>query len=239
MTLCVCGLTALVFSDSIEDRTQGSNRVLGDMLCVIGSFFYAISNVGQEVVVKTFNRVEYLGMLGIFGTIFNTIQLAILESHELGAMKWTAPIVLYVIGFAVALFSMYTLTSHFLTKSDSALFNLSLLTSDLFAILVGLALFDTTLNYLYFIAFVSIVTGIFIYNQVPLEHVGTSTDLAEACKKTWGGLFCIREKSEKQSLISSRNQNGDDYLGVLEEEAYIVREGKEEVLDPGDNAPDT
>eukprot|EP01138_Halocafeteria_seosinensis_P014144 gb/GECG01014442.1/.p1 GENE.gb/GECG01014442.1/~~gb/GECG01014442.1/.p1 ORF type:complete len:393 (+),score=26.49 gb/GECG01014442.1/:1-1179(+) len=205
VALCVLGLTALVFSDSIEDEAQGSRRVLGDMLAVVGSMFYAISNVGQEAIVKTFKRAEYLGMLGAFGTIFNTIQLGILESHELGTMKWTVPIVLYAMGFALTLLSMYTLTSYFLGQSDSALFNLSLLTSDLYAVLVGLVLFEVKLNYLYFIAFVVIVAGIVLYNQAPLEDVEEHRDLAEACRKTWRTLFCLNDDAERKSLIDAES----------------------------------
>lgn len=54
---------------------EGSNRVLGDMLCLAGSLFYAIGNVGEEFFIKQTNRTEYLGMIGLFGSIISGIQL--------------------------------------------------------------------------------------------------------------------------------------------------------------------
>ena len=45
------------------------------MLCLGGATLYGISNVGQEFVVKNFNIVEFLGMMGLFGSIINGVQL--------------------------------------------------------------------------------------------------------------------------------------------------------------------
>ena len=45
------------------------------MLCLVGAMLYGISNVGQEYFVRSFNRVEFLAMIGLFGTVFNGIQL--------------------------------------------------------------------------------------------------------------------------------------------------------------------
>lgn len=53
----------------------GANRVLGDILCLAGSTLYAIGNVGEEYLVKQNSRVEYLGMIGLFGSIISGIQL--------------------------------------------------------------------------------------------------------------------------------------------------------------------
>ena len=43
------------------------------MIC--GAIMYGISNVAQEFVVKTYSRVEFLGMMGLFGTIVSVIQM--------------------------------------------------------------------------------------------------------------------------------------------------------------------
>lgn len=36
---------------------------------------YGISNVCEEFIVKNLSRVEFLGMLGLFGSFFSGIQL--------------------------------------------------------------------------------------------------------------------------------------------------------------------
>ena len=55
--------------------SEGSNKVLGDLLCLGGAALYGVSNVGQEFVVRNFNRVEFLGMIGLFGSVINGVQL--------------------------------------------------------------------------------------------------------------------------------------------------------------------
>ena len=45
------------------------------MLCLLGAALYAISNVSEEYAVKCYSIVEFLGMIGLFGTILNGIQL--------------------------------------------------------------------------------------------------------------------------------------------------------------------
>ncbi len=55
--------------------SEGSNKVLGDLLCLGGATLYGVSNVGQEFVVRNFNSVEFLGMIGLFGSVINGVQL--------------------------------------------------------------------------------------------------------------------------------------------------------------------
>ncbi len=52
----------------------GSNPLVGDALCLAGGFLYAVSNVGQEASVKQYDRVEYLAMIGLFGSVVNITQ---------------------------------------------------------------------------------------------------------------------------------------------------------------------
>lgn len=40
-----------------------------------GAVLYGASNVGQEYAIRSFDRVEFLGMLGMFGSVINGIQL--------------------------------------------------------------------------------------------------------------------------------------------------------------------
>lgn len=59
----------------LKTITLGSNRVLGDVLVLFGAAFYAVSNVCTEFFVKNFSTVEFLGMLGIFGSAVSGLQL--------------------------------------------------------------------------------------------------------------------------------------------------------------------
>lgn len=53
----------------------GSDILLGDGLVIVSATLYAISNLCQEYIVKNRSRVEFLGMVGLFGTLFSGIQL--------------------------------------------------------------------------------------------------------------------------------------------------------------------
>lgn len=173
---CILGLGILILSDALHigggigGGEAGPQRWKGDLLCLAGASLYAVSNVAQEASIKGGDRVEFLGMLGLWGTAINGAQLLILELGTLRSIQWTGSIVGLIIGFALCLFAMYVLTSHFLSSGDATLFNLSMLTSDLWAVLVGVLLFGQGLSWLYFVALIVIVGGIVLYNSAELKQ---------------------------------------------------------------------
>jgi solute carrier family 35 protein F1/2 len=81
VTVCLVGLAFLVFADLHE--VHGSSTLKGDLVAVLGTVFYSFSNIGQEVMVKGGNTLEYLGMIGIFGSIIGGIQLFCFQYEEL------------------------------------------------------------------------------------------------------------------------------------------------------------
>lgn len=195
--LAAAGLAALVASDALQadaDADAGSGgggqpgdlslSVRGDLLCLAGATLYAISNVAQEYLVKSHDRVEFLGMLGGWGTLINGAQLLLLERDELAAVTWTPAVIACWAGFTASLFAMYVMTSFFLQRADATLFNLSLLSSDLWAILAAVLLFSATLGPLYFIALALIAAGLLIYNSA--RDVGSGEQLPADSSATGG-----------------------------------------------------
>ena len=53
----------------------GKNQLVGDMLCLGGAVLFAIVSVLQELSVKNTDVVEFLGVLGLFGSIVSGIQM--------------------------------------------------------------------------------------------------------------------------------------------------------------------
>jgi solute carrier family 35, member F1/2 len=167
VVVCVIGLILLVTADyflSSRSEEKGSNVVIGDLLVIAGATLYAISNVTQEYSVKTYSRTEFLGLLGLFGSIISCIQMLLLEHSQLFHLIWTWKILACLFGFSCCLFGVYTLTPSMIKLSSAVVFNLSLLTSDFYGILVGAFLFDQNLSYLYLIAFCITITGLGIYH---------------------------------------------------------------------------
>ena len=52
-----------------------SDPLKGDLLCLGGAALYAISNVAQEFLVKNHSITEYLGLIGVSGSVVSGIQL--------------------------------------------------------------------------------------------------------------------------------------------------------------------
>ncbi|CAN0923196.1 Solute carrier family 35 member F1, partial [Linum grandiflorum] len=115
--VCVAGLVLIVFSDvHATDRSSGGSKPwLGDVLVIAGATLYAVSNVSEEFLVKSADRVELMALLGFFGAIISAIQIAILERSELRSIHWSAgavSIVNYVYSSKTSSsFSCLTLTS--------------------------------------------------------------------------------------------------------------------------------
>eukprot|EP01125_Pyxidicula_operculata_P007739 TRINITY_DN2619_c0_g1_i6.p1 TRINITY_DN2619_c0_g1~~TRINITY_DN2619_c0_g1_i6.p1 ORF type:complete len:327 (+),score=11.59 TRINITY_DN2619_c0_g1_i6:183-1163(+) len=146
VVICVCGLGALVYSDFV-DSEGAQNRLLGDMLCLAGAFLYALSNVGAEAFSKTYSNVEYLAMVGFWGSIISAIQVAIVDRENLASMNWNWDVISLLLGFTACLFLVYSYIPFVLVLGGATLFNLSLLSSDLFAILSAVFLFHNQVFY--------------------------------------------------------------------------------------------
>lgn len=167
MLACLGGLVLLVWSDASANSgksASGLSPIFGDILCLLGAFLYGVSNTGQEITVKKWSQTEFLAMIGLFGAPISFIQLMILERHEVVGIGWNVPVISMIVGFALLLFTMYSITPHMMVLSGSTLFNLSLLTSDAYAVLFGLFLFHDSLHWAYWIALVIIVAGLCLYN---------------------------------------------------------------------------
>eukprot|EP00608_Synchroma_pusillum_P006759 CAMPEP_0198423338 /NCGR_PEP_ID=MMETSP1452-20131203/3034_1 /TAXON_ID=1181717 /ORGANISM="Synchroma pusillum, Strain CCMP3072" /LENGTH=429 /DNA_ID=CAMNT_0044143637 /DNA_START=48 /DNA_END=1333 /DNA_ORIENTATION=+ len=176
--LCLCGLGCTVLSDVLLSGGEARaypHAVFGDALCLCGAVLYATSNVGQEYLMKRHgDREEFLGMLGAFGAAFAALQASLLERAEVGALAeagWGAWGLLA--GFTASMGVIYVFTAAFLRDSDAALFNLSLLTSDLFAVLFAFLAYGDLVGPLYFVALALIAGGLYVY------HTETAPTAAE------------------------------------------------------------
>ncbi|CAA0837862.1 Eukaryotic protein of unknown function (DUF914 [Striga hermonthica] len=81
--VCVAGLGLVLLSDAGVVVGGGSNPVLGDCLVIAGSFFYAISNVGE---VK--DQFEAVAMIAMFGMLVSATEITVLERKAFESVKW-------------------------------------------------------------------------------------------------------------------------------------------------------
>jgi len=75
--LCLIGCGFIVNADYFIHNNDpvGKHRILGDLLCFLSSVLYAVSNVASEKFVKEYSKLEYLSMIGIFGSVISIIQM--------------------------------------------------------------------------------------------------------------------------------------------------------------------
>ncbi|CAD6218567.1 unnamed protein product [Miscanthus lutarioriparius] len=174
--VCVAGLILVLFSDvHASDRAKGPNPLKGDLLVIGGSMLYAISNVTEEYFVKKSNRVEVMAMLGVFGAIISGIQISILEQKELRSTHWTAGAILPFIGFALAMFLFYSMVPIILKICGATMLNLSLLTSDMWAVLIRIFAYHEKVDWMYFVAFAGTATGLVIYSYRGSRQISEDT----------------------------------------------------------------
>nr|XP_053645032.1 solute carrier family 35 member F1-like isoform X1 [Cherax quadricarinatus] len=145
------------------------------MLCLGGATLYGISNVAQEYVVKTYDSVEFLGMMGLFGSLINGIQLAILERNDVGSVRWdTWPVLALVGGFSAAQFLFYVVAPAVIRVTSATALNLALFTADFYILITGIALFRFKFHPLYFLSYILVVTGVIVFVIKPTPIASTN-----------------------------------------------------------------
>ncbi|XP_034685840.1 solute carrier family 35 member F2-like isoform X2 [Vitis riparia] len=157
----------------------GNNPLKGDLLVIAGSILYAVSNVSEEFLVKSADRVELMALLGSFGAIVSAIQISILERNELKSIRWSAGAALPFVGFSAAMFMFYSLVPVLLKLSGSAMLNLSLLTSDMWAVFIRIFAYHQKVDWMYFIAFAAVVIGLVIYSGGDKDDEQHTADVAD------------------------------------------------------------
>ncbi|KAK3445581.1 hypothetical protein EUGRSUZ_A01517 [Eucalyptus grandis] len=140
--LCVLGLGLVLLSDAGVAGGGGSKPLLGDILVIAGTVFYALSNVGEEFCVKKKDLVEVVSMIGLYGTLVSVVEISIFERESIESITWSTELM-----------------------SGAAMFNLSLLTSDMWAVVVRIFIYHQQVDWLYYLAFAVVVVGLVIYSN--------------------------------------------------------------------------
>ncbi|KAI3746240.1 hypothetical protein L6452_08664 [Arctium lappa] len=162
---CVTGLCLVLLSDSGVGGEGGSNPILGDILVIAGTCFFALSNVSEEFCVKKVGRIEVITMLGLFGMLVSVVEMTILERKNLESISWSPEVILTFAGYGTASFMFCSFAPLVLQASGSTLFNLSLLTADMWAVAIRVILYHQKVDWLYYVSFLLVGIGLVIYTK--------------------------------------------------------------------------
>lgn len=199
IAVCIVGVTIIILSSLIgadngpSDGYSGSvlnntvsNMLKGDLFVIVSTLCYGSANVLEEFLVSKRPVYEVLSQLGVFGTFILAVQCwwqgGVIQLAE--SVDWASPLVAgSYVGFTLALLCLYALTPLMFRMSSSVFYNLSLLTSDFWALLVGVQLFGYEIIWLYPVGFVFTIGGVLVYYIVP-----NSRTLGDALKP-WLGEY--------------------------------------------------
>ncbi|NXU14212.1 S35F2 protein, partial [Pardalotus punctatus] len=177
VAVCLLGVGTMVGADILAGRqdSEGSDVVIGDVLVLLGASLYAISNVSEEYIVKNLSRVEFLGMVGLFGTIISGLQLSIVEHKEIMRIQWNWKVGLLFTAFALCMFGLYSFMPAVIKITSATSVNLGILTADLYSLFFGLFLFHYKFSGLYIVSFVVIMVGFTLYCSTPTRSSQPTT----------------------------------------------------------------
>ncbi|KAL7414723.1 hypothetical protein BDY24DRAFT_406510 [Mrakia frigida] len=162
--VCICGLGLLVASDNLTGKDwEASVMWKGDVYMIAGATLYGFTNACEEFLVRKRPLYEVVGQLGMWGVVVNGIQSSALEHNTWFEITWNGPVAGFLVAYTACMFILYTLAPLVYRSSSSVFYNLSILTSNFFGLLIGIALFGYTPYWLYFVAFVVIIVGLIGY----------------------------------------------------------------------------
>lgn len=164
---CIGGMGILLASDHIQGVNGGDissgNQLKGDLFALAGATFYGLSNVAEEFLVSKRPLYEVIGQIGWWGMIINGAQAGIFDRDGFKNAVWNGKVGGYLTGYTLILSLFYTLVPILYRLASAAFFNISLLTSNFWGVIIGLRVFGYTVHFLYPIAFVLILIGQFVY----------------------------------------------------------------------------
>lgn len=104
-----------------------------------------------------------LSGLGCAATVISGIQCFALEYDELMSYGWESWDVTLLAVYVFSLFTIYSVVPMILMASGATFLNISLLTSDFWAVLFGVTVLKEQLKWTYFLSFFATIVGLFIY----------------------------------------------------------------------------
>ncbi|EPY50067.1 membrane transporter [Schizosaccharomyces cryophilus OY26] len=197
IVVCIGGLALLVVSDLKNygsNEKSAKNPGLGDGYMILGATCYGLSNTIEEYFASKLPLYVVVGQMSLYASIISIVQNFIFDRKDFLHLHWTRAMGGYLAGFIIVMLILYSLAPICF-----------LLTSDFWSLIIGIHVFGNHVYWLYPIAFVMIIIGLFVY------HI--FIDTADKASKPWlrqgegvDGVGMVRRPSS--SLFSMKNDMG-------------------------------
>jgi len=182
VALCLLGGTITVWGDSGDTtRTHSST---GDLLAIGSAILYGFGDTIAEYFSKHVDRFEYLGMLGLFGSIFTGLGALVLEREAVISItqmptKEKTEVCAIMATYVLSVLFYYLAEAKFLVSSDATLLNLSMQSSNLWAVIFTVVVDHEMPTPTFYIALVFVVSGVFVYEMGGFIRRGQEDDRAK------------------------------------------------------------
>lgn len=222
--ICVTigGMALLIVSDRLTGKDYDAPDVVkGDLFVLLGAACYGFSNTFEEFLVSERPIYEVLGNMAFWATCINAVQMGIFDRHHLHNATWNGKVGGYLTGYVMTMFLLYHLCPFLFRITSAAFYNLSILTSDFWALLVGTEAFGYSVFWLYPVGFVFTVLGIVFYCAAPLSGWG------EAVKPWLGdnqelGVSGLGTARRDQVRHAKRERREEETVGSRTEGASVA-----------------
>lgn len=171
--LCIVGGVVTIFTDKVtitssDGAANHPHSYFGDILAILASFGYGVGDACAEFWSKHVDREEYLGMIGLFGAIATFTASFLFERNALlDLLMADIETILKTLGvitwYILSLVAYYVFASLFLVKSDATLLNLSLQTSNFWAVFFSIEVFREVPDLHFYISIFMVISGVFVY----------------------------------------------------------------------------
>ncbi|OHT12618.1 Integral membrane protein [Tritrichomonas foetus] len=159
---------ALVF---VADGTEGS-RWLGNVLALVSSFSYAVTNIFQEWTIHSGSMHAYLFFFSLGAFPVALALSGITEWKIIRDYQWCTKSIVLTISYAFILAFFNIASSFVMQYSDATTMNISMLTSNFFSLAISIIFFDQKASWLYLVGFCCIPIAIVIFSLFgPKENV--------------------------------------------------------------------
>ncbi|GLD95158.1 hypothetical protein PINS_up003783 [Pythium insidiosum] len=134
------GVVLLIGSWSRQHADDKSTEIYGWTLALLGAALYAASNVANQWCLRAHSFesvIQSLGKIGMWGAGICLLQVLLIERQDVIAIKWDSQVTLLFAGYVLAMLAFYTAVFVLVHASETAAYNVSLLLSSLYLVLVS------------------------------------------------------------------------------------------------------
>lgn len=152
------GVVCVVISDGFEN-----DKWIGNVLALSSAICYAIANILQEYLVYEASVSTLMFRFSLLCSPLAAIACSAFEWRKIYNFEWKYQSILLIIIYVVGLTFYYMFVPVILQHSSATEMNMSLLTSNLFSIIISYFVFGDRFKLLYIAGFILIPASIFLF----------------------------------------------------------------------------